>query len=406
MEEIARARILSNGSVGLFDDTYETENEFAHVGEKIYIMVTDFDADESNENDFITVDISATSGERLTTKLKETLSHSGIFSAGITVNHAIKPNSGNNTLESDYGDMLTVRYMDVRNTDEPQPVERITTASVVAGTDGVVSAFSKKYSDEVEAIETEFKIGECLYFLGKEHMGLKKEDMAKRELKEGRDVLGELLTYYPESKMLDQAAFMLGNMDLEEKRYEEAIISYRRLIRDYQDSPVASDAQYAMGRAYEFKGEFDKACEEYVKLAYKFPDSHLLPEAMVRIGVYYFEKKIYETSISVFNRFIEKYPANENVEKVYFKMGLAYILNEDFALGGDHFKAFIDKFPAGDLTPASLYWSGDSYLKANNALLAYQMFKRCVWDYPETKWAKFARGRLTSPVFDRIAEME
>jgi outer membrane protein assembly factor BamD (BamD/ComL family) len=127
---------------------------------------------------------------------------------------------------------------------------------------------------------------------------------------------------------------------------------------------------------------------------------------MVRIGVYYFEKKIYETSISVFNRFIEKYPANENVEKVYFKMGLAYILNEDFALGGDHFKAFIDKFPAGDLTPASLYWSGDSYLKANNALLAYQMFKRCVWDYPETKWAKFARGRLTSPVFDRIAEME
>ncbi len=406
MEEIARARILSNGSVGLFDDTYETENEFAHVGEKIYIMVTDFDADESNENDFITVDISATSGERLITKLKETLSHSGIFSAGITVNHAIKPNSGNNTLESDYGDMLTVRYMDVRNTDEPQPVERITTASVVAGTDGVVSAFSKKYSDEAEAIETEFKIGECLYFLGKEHMGLKKEDMAKRELKEGRDVLGELLTYYPESKMLDQAAFMLGNMDLEEKRYEEAIISYRRLIRDYQDSPVASDAQYAMGRAYEFKGEFDKACEEYVKLAYKFPDSHLLPEAMVRIGVYYFEKKIYETSISVFNRFIEKYPANENVEKVYFKMGLAYILNEDFALGGDHFKAFIDKFPAGDLTPASLYWSGDSYLKANNALLAYQMFKRCVWDYPETKWAKFARGRLTSPVFDRIAEME
>ncbi|MDA0838955.1 MAG: tetratricopeptide repeat protein [Planctomycetota bacterium] len=406
MEEAAHARILSNGAVGFFDDTYETEIEFAHIGEKIYLMVTDFDADESNENDFITVEISTTSGERLITKLKETLSHSGIFSAGITLNHAIKPNPGNIGLEADYGDEITVRYVDVRNTEQPKPVERVTTASVVAGTDGVISGFSKRYSDEAEAIETEFKIGECLYFLGKEHMKLKKEDMAKRELKEGRDVLGELLTYYPDSSLLDQAAFMLGNMDLEEKRYDEAIISYRRLIRDYQDSPVAPDAQYSMGQAYEFKGEFDKACEEYVKLAYKFPDSHLLPEAMVRIGVYYFEKKIYETSISVFDRFIEKYPDNDNVEKVYFKMGLAYILNEDFIQGGAHFKAFIDKFPSGELTPAALYWSGDSYLKANNALFAYQMFKRCIWDYPESKWAKFARGRLTSPVFDRISEME
>jgi hypothetical protein len=31
------------------------------------------------------------------------------------------------------------------------------------------------------------------------------------------------------------------------------------------------------------------------------------------------------------------------------------------------------------------------------------MFKLCTWDYPETKWARYARGKLTDKAF---AEME
>jgi TolA-binding protein len=127
---------------------------------------------------------------------------------------------------------------------------------------------------------------------------------------------------------------------------------------------------------------------------------------MIRIGLYFFEKKQYKTAISVFKRFIERYPDDENTQKVYFKMGLAYILNENFVEGAEHFKTFVDKFPASSLTAAALYWAGDAYLKGHDALHAYQMFKRCVWEYGDTKWAKFSRGRLTSPVFDRIAEME
>ena len=87
-------------------------------------------------------------------------------------------------------------------------------------------------------------------------------------------------------------------------------------------------------------------------------------------------------------------------------MGLCFILSERYEEGGDHFKDFIERYPDSDLKPAALYWAGDSYLKGNNALKAYQMFKRVIWDFPDSKWAKYARGRLTAPVFDRIAEME
>ena len=44
----------------------------------------------------------------------------------------------------------------------------------------------------------------------------------------------------------------------------------------------------------------------------------------------------------------------------------------------------------------ALYWCGDCYTKEENLDLkeAYKRFKRLDWDYPASKWAKFARGRL------------
>jgi TolA-binding protein len=108
----------------------------------------------------------------------------------------------------------------------------------------------------------------------------------------------------------------------------------------------------------------------------------------------------------VFAKFVERYEDHPQVQKVAFKMGLCYILSEKYVDAGDHFKTFVEKYAKSELTPAALYWAGDAYLKANDALKSYQMFKRCIWDYPDTKWAKFARGRLTAPIFDRIAEME
>jgi TolA-binding protein len=151
--------------------------------------------------------------------------------------------------------------------------------------------------------------------------------------------------------------------------------------------------------------DMDKAMEEYVRLAYKFPESALVGDAMIRIGLYFFNKKNYPVAISVFDKFTEKFPEHEQVQKVSFKMGLCFILGEQYTEAGDHFKAFVEKYE-GDLKPAALYWAGDAYLKANDALKSYQMFKRVIWDFPDSKWAKFARGRLTAPIFDRIAEME
>lgn len=57
-----------------------------------------------------------------------------------------------------------------------------------------------------------------------------------------------------------------------------------------------------------------------------------------------------------------------------------------------------------ELKAEAMYWRGDTYLRKieamegrgdpTDAAEAYRTFKRLTWDYPETKWAKYARGRL------------
>ena len=49
-----------------------------------------------------------------------------------------------------------------------------------------------------------------------------------------------------------------------------------------------------------------------------------------------------------------------------------------------------------ELRAQAMYWSGDVQLRAGNAKGAYRTLKLCVLDYPETEWARRARGLLLS----------
>lgn len=412
VERQASARIITDGLIGFFDDEYDKTVEFAHLGDKVFIKVEDGDADTSEERDTAEVLLTTTVGDQETIRLPETLSHSGIFTTALLLQPATQPGAGNGQLEADFGDEIQVVYTDERNLDRDDkgkpagPAKRTAAIKVVVGTDGALTAFGIKYPSDEMAIETQFHIGECYYFLGKEHIELKNKSLGLKELNEGQEILRELMLHYPGNKSVDQAAYLLANLAQEQEKYFDAIEVYERIVLDWPKSTIAPDAQYKVGICWEKMDEMDKATEEYVRLAYKFPESPLVGDAMIRIGLYFFNKKNYKVATQVFSKFVEKYPDHSSVQKVAFKMGLCYILSEQYAQAGDHFKDFVEKYTDSDLKPAGLYWAGDAYLKANNAKKSYQMFKRLIWDFPEEKWAKYARGRLTAPVFDRIAEEE
>ena len=56
------------------------------------------------------------------------------------------------------------------------------------------------------------------------------------------------------------------------------------------------------------------------------------------------------------------------------------------------------------LRPEAMYWLGDAAFLGRDSVTAYKAFKQLTWDYPASKWAKIARGRLTDTRFQTMDE--
>jgi len=216
-----------------------------------------------------------------------------------------------------------------------------------------------------------------------------------------------------------------------DRYHMDAISRFTDIVAGYPDSPYAPKAQFKKALVYEKMGQFEKACEEYVKLSYKYPDNELVAETMARLGQYFWrkgkeaeaeaeaeedlvkrEKKKLEAgqaltiAADVFGRMSDRFPEHDLSEKTLVLSAQAYALADKYEKAAEVFEKAIETIEKDkDLAAEAMYWYGDCHMRMGSQdsyINAYRMLKRLTWDYPESKWAKFARGRLTDPALERL----
>ena len=397
-----QGRLISNGELACVDRDYENAVEQLHVGEKLFLMVTDADRDTSDQRDTTTVTVTTERGEAEEVVLAETLTHSGIFTGSLTLKASEQPTPGNlsldePTIETYFGDSLTITYTDPAASTESGELESTTTIPVVIGTDGLVAAFSKTFSDEQLAVETKFHISESYFELFKSHKELGRKDEQQADLQAGRRLLQEVMEDYPDPKYVPRVAYLLGQFSQELGEWDSAIDSYQLIVNQYPEHSLAPDAQYKLAQAHEESGDFDAALEAYVTLAATYPKSPLIASVMIRISDHFYKNKVYDIAAQVGERFLVKFASHEHASRMAFRIGQCHFKAEQFREGGTAFDRFSKEFPDAELAPDALFWAGESYRMAKNNREAYRRYNKCRWDYPESEAAKYARGRLALP---------
>ncbi len=408
----AKAALYSAGNLRITDEEYIEDAEIAHVGQKLYLILTDPDLDISFERDKALVRILTASGEDETVELEETLTHSGTFSGSFPLTAAAKPVASNfsGSIECFFGDEIKVGYLDnvVRTPEGLEIVQR--TVSVAVGTDGELTAFSKVFNDEDLAIQTQFHIAESHFELFKGHRNLGNDTEAASSLESGRRVLRELREDYPNPDYAPRVSYLLGQFAQEMEAWDEAISAYGSIVRNHPEHNLAPDSQYKLGQCYEEAGELDEALESYVTLAATYPKSPLVANVMLRINEHFYVKEDYAVAASVGAKFIERFPNHEWAPKMAFRIGQCHYKREEFRKGGEAFDLFVKRFPDQELTAQALFWAGESYRMANDIPDAFRRYNRCRWDFPESDAAKYSRGRLALPEllaqFEREANLD
>ena len=130
--------------------------------------------------------------------------------------------------------------------------------------------------------------------------------------------------------------------------------------------------------------EFLNAAMVFSKLQSRFPDDPLAGLAGLRAAQNYMRAHQYEEAISGFQTVVDN-----------------------------------EQYDDRDIRSQALYWQGLSHerlvgilsegnYRARGASMneAYEIYRRVTFDFPDSKWAKYARGRLADPAFAAIIKRE
>ncbi|HEY3325294.1 MAG TPA: PA14 domain-containing protein [Planctomycetota bacterium] len=395
-------KLLSDARLEIMDSSYSVMIDAIHLGESFFLRLTDPDKDVSNDRDKVTVAVSAASGGSTNVELTETLPHSGIFTGALKPEYSEGP-AAPGALRVKFGDEITFTFHDDDTLKAGEGMDVLKKARIHYGANGEIATFSKVFSDPEMAVKTRFLMAEALFEMAKEHRKLKQDEKATEEIDKGKRILEEAMRDYPNTSLVAQGEFLLANLAQELGNPQEAIGRYANVISQWPESEYAVRSQFKMAICQEKMGNFDQACENYVRVIYIYPDSELVADAKIRLGNYYYKEKQYKIAAKIFSQFQKSSPQHPLASKTLFLAGQCYIKNEDWKSAIDTLDLLITSYQdQKDVRSEGMYWLGEAYAKANDFKQAYRTFKKITWDYPESKWAKIARGRLTEEVFTQI----
>jgi len=431
--------LRSDPFLDIMDLKYNRLVTSLYMGETVYLRVIDPAGDVSSEKDSVTVQVTVGGGDPVELSLMETYPHSAVFKGFLemaTLGEAAE-SSRAGVVGADYGKDVVVAYT---GGDPGETLER--SFKIDMGSDGSVRGFTRVFKDPLIAMKTQFTTAESYFKLARSRRKVGMEEEAAKELERGRKLLEEAIRDYPASEARAQAEYLLAELSLElgdassdeaeaRAHHAEALQRFSDLVSSFPDSEYAAKSQFNKALMLEKIGQIDQACEEYVKLSYKYPGNPLVAQTIARLGQYFITKSkeikaeleveedavkrkqlawklddSYITAAEVFGRLSERFPEHRLATKTLLLSGQAYMKAKDYNRSRKQLMSVINGDRSEKLLVAeAMYWCGDAYAKqgeeallkkrpATTMLDAFRTWKRLTWDYPETKWAKYARARL------------
>jgi tetratricopeptide (TPR) repeat protein len=448
----------SKSILDVMQANYSGPLDRAFVGEKIYLRVIDPAGDQTPNRDTLKVSLKSAAGAATDYELQETEAHSGIFKSVFSLSFADGklpaqlPPVALNGFPVRYGDDVMVSY-------SGQSFQ----VAVNMGADGGIEPFSKRFTGDEMAVTTGFTLAECFFELAKKHREMEQESLARREMAQARKLLAEAVASHRSDELKAQAEYLLGNLaqeyadlskneDAKLPMYQDALARFTKVAGDYPDSEFAPKSQFKTALVYEKMKETENAVEEYVKLAYKYPDHELIPSVMSRLGGYYQAKGTefkqqadairdkeddaskaevlrldalsypqFLNAAMVFAKLRERFPQDPLAGLAGLRAGQNYMRAHQYQKAIKILKPVFEneEYDDKEVRSQALYWSGisheryagtlteDNYRGRGDAIKeAYATYRRVTFDFPDSIWAKYSRGRLADPVFAQLVKQE
>ena len=214
---------------------------------------------------------------------------------------------------------------------------------------------------------------------------------------------------HPQSELVDEAQFKIGQIEEKRSQHKEAIAEYRKVPALYPESNTAADAQFKIGIIYEeCIGDEDRAVDAFKQLYETYPANPLAAKALYEAGTIQKDrpgmitprvqkKAFYLKAIQFFELLMNKYPKSDFTEDAFYQTAELYRSKElaEYDKALERYNKFLEKYPSGK-RPARYAIAQIYDLALKNRDKAIEAYNEVIAKRPGTKEAAKAKARIKS----------
>jgi tol-pal system protein YbgF len=106
----------------------------------------------------------------------------------------------------------------------------------------------------------------------------------------------------------DRAAYQVAFDQLKDGKYPEAVNGFSNFLVTYPQSTLVDNAQYWLGEAHYVLKDYPQALRDFQTVLQKYPDSRKVPDALLKVGYCQYELKNFRDAREVLNKLVQQYP--------------------------------------------------------------------------------------------------
>jgi tol-pal system protein YbgF len=109
----------------------------------------------------------------------------------------------------------------------------------------------------------------------------------------------------------DQAAYARAFDQLKSGEYRAAVTQFQAFMKNYPQSALLDNAQYWIGEAYYVTRDYDLAAKAFRAVGERWPASRKAPDALLKLGFTQFEQKRLTDARATLNDLVQRFPGTD-----------------------------------------------------------------------------------------------
>ncbi len=115
----------------------------------------------------------------------------------------------------------------------------------------------------------------------------------------------------PTTPVDDQAAYARAFDQLKSGEYRAAVTQFQNFMKDYPESSLLDNAQYWIGEAYYVTRDYDLAAKAFRTVGERWPSSRKAPDALLKLGYTQYEQKHLSEARATLNDVVQRFPSTD-----------------------------------------------------------------------------------------------